>query len=81
MVCGGLNRIYREEWTTVRKRGPDADGISRAKPTRGSCQVRAVRELDRFAELRGYPCILVRDCGVELASNAVWKWQGKAKID
>ena len=36
---------------------------------------RVARELDRFAELRGYPCMVVSDNGTELTSNAMLKWQ------
>jgi putative transposase len=37
--------------------------------------VRVVRELDRIAEWRGYPCMLVSDNGTELTSNAILRWQ------
>ena len=37
---------------------------------------RVARELDRIAELRGYPCLVVSDNGTELTSNAMLKWQG-----
>jgi len=33
--------------------------------------VRVVRELDRIAEWRDYPCMLVSDIGTELTSNAI----------
>jgi putative transposase len=33
------------------------------------------RELDRIAELRGYPCMIVSDNGTELTSNAILTWQ------
>lgn len=33
------------------------------------------RELDRIAEMRGYPCMVVSDNGIELTSNAILKWQ------
>ena len=36
---------------------------------------RVVRELDRVAEVRGYPLMVVSDNGTELTSNAVLKWQ------
>jgi len=42
---------------------------------------RVVRELDRIAELRGYPCLLVSDNGTELTSNALLKWQEERKVD
>jgi putative transposase len=37
--------------------------------------LRVVHELDRIAELRGYPCMLVSDNGTELTSNAILAWQ------
>ncbi len=37
--------------------------------------VRVGRELDRIAELRGYPRLVVSDNGTELTSNAMLKWQ------
>jgi putative transposase len=33
--------------------------------------LRVARELDRIAELRGYPCMIVSDNGTELTSNAI----------
>jgi putative transposase len=33
------------------------------------------RELDRIAELRGYPGMIVSDKGTELTSNAILAWQ------
>jgi putative transposase len=36
--------------------------------------VRVARELDRIAELRGYPCKVVSDKGTELTSNAIPKY-------
>lgn len=36
---------------------------------------RVARELDRIAEMRGYPCMVVSDNGTELTSNAILKWQ------
>ncbi len=38
------------------------------------------RELDRIAELRGYPCLVVSDNGTELTSNAMLKWQEDRKV-
>ena len=35
---------------------------------------RVTRELDRIAELRGNPCLLVSDNGTELTSNAMLIW-------
>ena len=37
--------------------------------------IRVARELDQFAEMRGYPCMVVSDYGTELTSNAILKWQ------
>ena len=42
--------------------------------------VRVARELDRIAELRGYPCMVVNDNGTELTSNAMLKWQEDRKV-
>jgi putative transposase len=43
--------------------------------------VRVARELDRIAELRGYPCLIVSDNGTELTSNAILAWQEEHKIE
>ncbi len=42
---------------------------------------RVVRELDRIAEERGYPCTVVSDNGTELTSNAMLNWQEDRKVD
>lgn len=42
---------------------------------------RVVRELDRIAELRGYPCMVVSNNGTELTSNAVLAWQQERGVD
>ena len=42
--------------------------------------IRVARELDRIAELRGYPCLIVSDNGTELTSNAILAWQEKRKV-
>lgn len=42
---------------------------------------RVARELDRVAEMRGYPCMVVSDNGAELTSNAILKWQEDRKVD
>jgi putative transposase len=34
--------------------------------------LRVARELDRIAEMRSYPCMVVSDNGTELTSNASW---------
>ena len=41
---------------------------------------RVARELDRIAELRGRPCMVVSDNGTELTSNAILKWQEDRKV-
>lgn len=43
--------------------------------------IRVARELDRIAEIRGYPCMVVSDNGTELTSNAILKWQEDRKIE
>ena len=42
---------------------------------------RVARELDRRAEIRGYPCMVVSDNGTEPTSNAILKWQENRKVD
>lgn len=42
---------------------------------------RVARELDRIADMRGYPCLVVSDNGTELTSNAILKWQEDRKVD
>jgi len=42
---------------------------------------RVARELDRIAEMRGYPCMIVSDNGTELTSNAMLKWQEDRKVE
>jgi len=41
---------------------------------------RVARELDRIAELRGYPCMVVSDNGTELTSNAILKRQEDRQV-
>ena len=43
--------------------------------------LRVVRELDRTAELRGYPCMIVSDNGTELTSNAILSWQQQRGVE
>jgi putative transposase len=43
--------------------------------------IRVGRELDRIAEMRGYPCMVVSDNGTELTSNAMLKWQEDRQVD
>ncbi len=42
---------------------------------------RVARELDRIADLRGYPCMVVRDNGTELTSNADLTWQQGRQVE
>jgi putative transposase len=42
---------------------------------------RVARELDRIAEMRGYPCMVVSDNGTELTSNAMLKWQEDRQVE
>ena len=42
---------------------------------------RVVRELDRIAELRCYPRMLVSDNGTELTSNAILRWQEERGVE
>jgi putative transposase len=42
--------------------------------------IRVARELDRIAELRGYPCLIVSDNGTELTSNAILAWQEEHRV-
>ena len=43
--------------------------------------IRVVRELDRIAEMRGFPCLVVSDNGTELTSNAMLKWQEDRQVE
>ena len=43
--------------------------------------VRVARELDKIAELCGYPCLIVSDNGTELTSNAILKWQAERRVN
>jgi len=43
--------------------------------------VRVARELDRIAEMRGYPCMVVSDNGSELTSNAILTWQEERGVE
>lgn len=42
--------------------------------------VRGGRELDRIAELRGYPAMVVSDNGTELTSHAMLRWQEERSV-
>lgn len=43
--------------------------------------IRVARELDRIAEMRGLPCMVVSDNGTELTSNAMLRWQQDAQVE
>ena len=43
--------------------------------------VRVARELDRIAETRGLPCMVVSDNGTELTSNAILKWSQDRQVE
>jgi len=43
--------------------------------------LRVARELDRVAELRSYPCMIVSDNGTELTSNAILAWQQQHDVE
>jgi putative transposase len=43
--------------------------------------IRVARELDRIAELRGTPCLIVSDNGTELTSNAILAWQEEHRVE
>jgi len=43
--------------------------------------LRVTRELDRIADIRGYPCMIVSDNGTEFTSNAMLKWQEERKVE
>ena len=43
--------------------------------------LRVTRELDRIAELRGYPCMIVSDYGTELTSNTILAWQQQRGVE
>ena len=43
--------------------------------------VRVARELDRIADDRGYPCLVVSDNGTELTSNAMLAWQEERQVE
>ncbi len=43
--------------------------------------IRVARELDRIAERRGYPLMVLSDNGTELTSNTVLQWQEERKVE
>lgn len=52
-----------------------------AVPDSSISGVRVARELDRIAEQRGYPCMVVSDNGTELTSNAILRWQEERGVE
>ena len=44
-------------------------------------RLRVARELDRIAELRGYPGMIVSDNSTELTSNAILIWQQQRGVE
>jgi putative transposase len=42
--------------------------------------LRVVRELDRIAERRGYPLMVVSDNGTELTSHAILRWREERAV-
>lgn len=73
LSCGRLFRILnviddfsRECLAAVVDTSPSGDRVG--------------RELDRIAEMRGYPCMVVSDNGTELTSNTILKWQEDRKV-
>ena len=42
---------------------------------------RVAPELDRIAEMRGNPCMVVSDNGTQLTSNAILKWQEDRQVE
>ena len=42
---------------------------------------RVARELDRIAEFRGYPCMVVSDNGTELTSHVILAWQEEHHVE
>jgi len=43
--------------------------------------IRVARELDRIAEFRGRPCMVVSDNGTELTSHAILAWQEEHHVE
>ena len=43
--------------------------------------VRVGRELDRIADMRGYPCMAVSDNSTELTSNAILQWKEERGVE
>ncbi len=43
--------------------------------------IRVARELDRIAEFRGRPCMVVSDNGTELTSHAILAWQEEQHVE
>jgi len=53
----------------------------RLKKLLAESMLRVGRELDRIAELRGYPCMVVSDNGTELTSNTILAWQQEHAVE
>lgn len=43
--------------------------------------LRVIRELDRIADRRGRPCLIVSDNGSELTSHAMLRWQQERRVE
>lgn len=43
--------------------------------------IRVGRELDKIAQVRGYPCMVVSDNGTDLTNNEILKWQEDRKVE
>lgn len=43
--------------------------------------IRVARELDRIAEMRGHPCMVVSDDGAALTSNTMLEWQEDRQVE
>ena len=63
--------LYAQGDSTI----PDRKHILAAVVETSIGGMRVACELDRIAELRDYPCIVVSENGTELTSNAMLKWQ------
>jgi putative transposase len=54
--------------------------LAASMPDNSISGIRVARELDRIAEMRGYPCMVVSDNRTELTSNAMLSWQHDAQV-
>lgn len=55
--------------------------LAASMPDNSISGIRVARQLDRIAEMRGYPCMVVSDNGAELTSNAMLSWQHDAQVE